>query len=747
MDGNVRVLFNSLNGVLQAVKTLIVRLLQRVFGAVIRFLPPTWVAPLFLLIPFVFPHRLLGMTIVELLFQRELIISAKDYAQGLYDRKKTLWTAFVSIYCDVEAGDFDSAQTKVDWAGEFRESRKTKSANDLRQSIQALETLIAIERGEVDVNKGSSVLFGLQILNDYAYRHAWRAHSMRQSDDVQRYVALYCTSIGYEPESTIYICEHILQPNDLWSEIRRILDEVRNTIKERVRRDPGVVARRKTTEVSLDRRISALMGFSYINEGDYDKVEALLAGPDGETAELRFVAAMYYAMIGQTTDASDALLFGMRNARITKDNAGFLARQIGFVGIAFEAAGEFPIAREHYKRAYQLSGIPFYLPEAVWRYVSYLTAFGKWGAAANLLEQGLYAIWASYNRLAKKSLTKRLRQGVLLPARGALILGGSGVGDELLRLGMLRPLMKDNARYGYVVDQRVQRLFESSCKNLKAYTVSSTVGYNAVSRSQYWQDRAGLPAFVDRMRLTSEVYRARKHYADVIISEDLMYNYFAQGGNFRGVTEPLLIPLQSNAEKAKAWLDTLPAGKKVGISWRSGALGIDRSPCYTMIEQWGDVLKQKHIRFVLLQYSNDPADLASELEYARENFGCVIHTMADVDLKNDFEMVVALSSQLDLVIAPGTTLRETTGAAGVLTWTLSTTPFLPDLWRIDPADGETDLIFPSMKHLSCQRYGNSEAALAEIARRFAGPEWNANLLSDHVDADNVEPIRSLAVAS
>jgi hypothetical protein len=301
-----------------------------------------------------------------------------------------------------------------------------------------------------------------------------------------------------------------------------------------------------------------------------------------------------------------------------------------------------------------------------------------------------------------------------------VVLGGNGVGDEILRLAFLRNFAPKNGEYGYVCDQRVHGLFSRAMPKLRPLRASRTMGPFKVSADEYLRDREGLAPWVDKVRVTREIFdREIPRYGEVMLSEDLMYAYFSSFGRYRGVKEPLFNALPERVEQARRWLATLPPGLKVGVSWRSGVPGVIRDVSYTRIDEWGPIFDATNTTFVLLQYSNSEEDIRKELELVREQFGVEIHVMPGLDLKDDFEGVVALCAELDIVVAPGTTLRETAAAAAATTWTLSTTPYLPDQWRIDQEDKHSDLIFPSMRHFTALQYESRQGAIAALGRELA----------------------------
>lgn len=125
--------------------------------------------------------------------------------------------------------------------------------------------------------------------------------------------------------------------------------------------------------------------------------------------------------------------------------------------------------------------------------------------------------------------------------------------------------------------------------------------------------------------------------------------------------------LVADPEKRRHWagrLAALPGRLKVGISWRSGMTAMGRQFCYADIGQWLPLLSVPGIDFINLQYD----DCRGELARLSELGGPTLHQWPDIDLKDDFDDVAALVSELDLVISAPISVAELSGALGIPTW-------------------------------------------------------------------------------
>lgn len=130
---------------------------------------------------------------------------------------------------------------------------------------------------------------------------------------------------------------------------------------------------------------------------------------------------------------------------------------------------------------------------------------------------------------------------------------------------------------------------------------------------------------------------------------------------------PLFIPVNSLFEKFKALLEPFNEKILVGISWRGGKLSANRNLNYTGLVDWGDLLTDKKIQFVNLQYG----ECESELIEAENKFGIEILRWPNIDLKNDLESLVALIANLHFVVSVGTAVSSIAPATGTNTLLLT----------------------------------------------------------------------------
>ncbi|WP_193170290.1 tetratricopeptide repeat protein [Nisaea nitritireducens] len=104
-------------------------------------------------------------------------------------------------------------------------------------------------------------------------------------------------------------------------------------------------------------------------------------------------------------------------------------------------------------------------------------------------------------------------------------------------------------------------------------------------------------------------------------------------------------------------------GPYVGICWRSGLAGAYRDEHYSTIEDMRPVMNVDGVTYVNLQYDPKP----EEFDIVKSEFGVDLVAWDDVDLKMELEKAAALTSCMDLVVSPGTSVAVMAGALGVET--------------------------------------------------------------------------------
>jgi Flp pilus assembly protein TadD len=166
-----------------------------------------------------------------------------------------------------------------------------------------------------------------------------------------------------------------------------------------------------------------------------------------------------------------------------------------------------------------------------------------------------------------------------------------------------------------------------------------------------------------RQQTHDEMRRETMHDFDRAISAGSLIRWFRPAVDAFPDRRSFLVP---DPERVRAWEDRLSAigpGPYVGISWRSKIQTAQRRLEYTRLDEWSEIFATPDVTWVNLQYD----DCNRELRDAEKQFGVEIQRWDWLDLMNDFDEVAALTTALDLVVAPFNAVSMLSGALGVPT--------------------------------------------------------------------------------
>jgi tetratricopeptide (TPR) repeat protein len=166
-----------------------------------------------------------------------------------------------------------------------------------------------------------------------------------------------------------------------------------------------------------------------------------------------------------------------------------------------------------------------------------------------------------------------------------------------------------------------------------------------------------------RAQTTDHLRRETMHDFDRAIPAGSLIRWFRTSIDAFPDRRSFLVP---DPERVIAWRERLaeigPA-PYVGITWRSKIQTAERRLEYTRLDDWGGIFADRDVTWVNLQYD----DCSRELRDAERQFGVQIHGWDWLDLMNDFDEVAALTTALDLVVAPFNAVSMLSGALGVPT--------------------------------------------------------------------------------
>jgi tetratricopeptide (TPR) repeat protein len=290
----------------------------------------------------------------------------------------------------------------------------------------------------------------------------------------------------------------------------------------------------------------------------------------------------------------------------------------------------------------------------------------------------------------------RLWTGEPLTGKSIMIINEGGTGDQIRDACTYADVIAAAGRVTVACEPRLVPLFQRSFP--KAHFIP-------VKHEQRIADYERMLSKLIDDRALAEM----KAHDFCVLSPDLLY-YFRGDDRLWGQTRSYLVPAPDLLDRWRQRVAMLGPGFKVGISWRSGALYYNRECFYTRLSDWKPILTLPGVQFVNVQYDESE----EEVRAAEEAFGIRIHRWGDLNLRDDFDGVSALLRQLDLVLAPNTTVLELAGALGVAGLYMIRVPIAYDHWRRKNGTGQ-DRLYPSVRQVRGDRPWDAESLIANTA--------------------------------
>jgi tetratricopeptide (TPR) repeat protein len=278
--------------------------------------------------------------------------------------------------------------------------------------------------------------------------------------------------------------------------------------------------------------------------------------------------------------------------------------------------------------------------------------------------------------------------GTPLKGKTFVLMGEQGLGDEVLFGNMIPDLLDavgPDGRLILAVEPRLVALFQRS------FPTAEVVGHGtyAVQGRTY----RGAPELDGRKDLdlwapmASPLRQFRRDLAAFPARDGYLTPDPARVAHWRRV------------------LADAPAGRKVGVLWKSMKLDAGRQRYYSPFELWAPVLRTPGVTFVNIQYG----DCAAEIGWAQRELGVSLWTPPGIDLKNDLDDIAALTSALDLTLGFANATSNIAAACAAPTWIIS----VPGAWtRLG-----TDRMpwYPNARIFLPPAFGRWEQTMSEVA--------------------------------
>ena len=280
-----------------------------------------------------------------------------------------------------------------------------------------------------------------------------------------------------------------------------------------------------------------------------------------------------------------------------------------------------------------------------------------------------------------------------LRGKSLLVFAEQGLGDEILFANLLPDVIEalgPEGRLTLAVEPRLIPLFQRSFPGAE-------VGPHATF------------AHEGRSMRTAPFLSGRLESIDLCVPMGSLLRQFRRSLSDFPKRDRFMIPDPARVAHWREVLKTAPAGKKVGLLWKSAIASAGRHRFFSPFEQWAPILTTPGVCFVNLQYG----DCSAELEQARRELGVEIWTPPGIDLKADLDDLAALACALDLTIGFANATSNIAAACGADCWLISA----PGAW---PRVG-TDHYpwYPQMRVFLPPGFGRWEPVMNQVAAALA----------------------------
>jgi len=326
----------------------------------------------------------------------------------------------------------------------------------------------------------------------------------------------------------------------------------------------------------------------------------------------------------------------------------------------------------------------------------------RYGLGIGLLSIGEIAEgWEQYAARLHPDYERSMRfvlEGPQIPVDGdvqgktILLIGEQGLGDEVMFMNACQDLQTaigPNGTLKIAVSQRLMKLMARSFPKLEVGAHKTAEVEGQTFRVVDWQSKTGENDGWLPMAQLGAMYR---NSLDAFPKQDKFLT-----------ADPKRV-----AEIAQQ-LAALPAGPKIGISWKSLLMNVSRSKYYSPFAAWKQVLRTPGAVFVNMQYG----ECEEEIKQIHDELGVQIHQIADLDLKNDLDGVAAACCALDTMIGPMNATTNLGAATGANVWFLTTAEAWPLLGAAD------NPWYPSAKVFTTPTLSSWDETMAEVAAYLA----------------------------
>lgn len=306
-------------------------------------------------------------------------------------------------------------------------------------------------------------------------------------------------------------------------------------------------------------------------------------------------------------------------------------------GILFERTGNNAKALQAYEKAISIDP-------------KFLEAYGKSGQMMLRLGLDLKEAWHRLEARLPHLLEcpdGPLWRGEDLKYKNLFIWAEQGIGDQIDFSSMLRDLPNNIREVNIEVDKKLVDLFQRSFPNFYFHQRDSDRNFD-------YDFHSPIGAIARYLRTTYE--------------------------SFTESPVQYLKPDDKAVKKWQGWLNGLGAGKKVGLTWKSGLHSeVRRAQRLGLCEEYGDILKFKNCHFISIFYG----EKGHEIQEVEDRLGVKIHIPPNLDQFNNLDETAGLLKALDVCFGVASAPVMLSKAVGTETFIIGGADKVAPLWWPD----------------------------------------------------------------
>ncbi|MGR5142810.1 hypothetical protein ACQKPX_14130 [Photobacterium sp. DNB23_23_1] len=268
-----------------------------------------------------------------------------------------------------------------------------------------------------------------------------------------------------------------------------------------------------------------------------------------------------------------------------------------------------------------------------------------------------------------------------------LVLSSWGPGDDIRYSSMFPAIKAAHPNVTFSCEPRLVSLFSRVYQDINITPVSRTK--RIMHENSF--DFSHQPHHKIHHVLDKNSIGLMANFDRITLMTDMLSDFVEPGENAQFSTKRFEIKDLKTENIINSFIDSLKVKKRpiIGICWRSMVQSHSRNTHYYSVEDLSVLFKIPNCVFVSLQYDH----CIDEIEKIKTLYSTDIY-IPPIDQLNDFESVLYLMRNLDLVVSAGTAVLEIAGLSGIETLALTNSE--AQRYRVY---NNKDLWFPNISYI------------------------------------------------